>query len=141
MTRALLAVLTFGVAIALGCANQAHEQTPAGVPAPHLAPGPTAPTVAPPGTASNAVPTPAASTAAASPSPDVLRRAREGGFKPEVHDGVTRYCVKDDKADTGTHFVAPKRCYDESQMLAILDQRQQVRDVLRIPSQMNPNSK
>ncbi|MGO9036539.1 MAG: hypothetical protein ACLPX1_01440 [Steroidobacteraceae bacterium] len=71
----------------------------------------------------------------------MLRRAREAGFKPELHNGVTTYCVKDDRADTGTHFSAPKRCYDESQVLAILDQRAQTRDVLRGMSQVNPSSK
>ncbi len=160
MRRALLVALA-GAAAALGGVNQAESQTPAATappssqaaPTPTASPAPdataaatasaaataTAATTAPAATATAAATAPA--TAPAAPSPDMLRRAREAGFKPELHNGVTTYCVKDDRADTGTHFSAPKRCYDESQVLAILDQRAQTRDVLRGMSQVNPSSK
>ncbi len=165
MRRALLVALA-GAAAALGGVNQAESQTPAATappssqaaPTPTASPAPdataaatasaaataTAATTAPATTAPAATATAAATapaTAPAAPSPDMLRRAREAGFKPELHNGVTTYCVKDDRADTGTHFSAPKRCYDESQVLAILDQRAQTRDVLRGMSQVNPSSK
>ncbi len=142
MTRALLAALTAGAAMALAGANQALAQSPATTAAPP--PGESAPAPAQP----SATPTPvAAATAAApaaapaAPSPEFLKRVREAGFRPETYKGVVRYCVKDDKADTGTHFPAPKRCYDDTQVLALLDMRQQDRDALRSMPQNNISSK
>ena len=147
MTRALLAALTVGAAMALAGMNQALPQSPAATPATPSTPAPLgsqpAATPAQPSATPNPLTAAATTTAAApaAPSPAFLRRAREAGFKPETHNGVTRYCMKDDKSDTGTHLPAPKRCYDESQVMAILDQRQQDRDALRGMSELNISSK
>ncbi len=159
MTRELLAALTAGAAIALAGANQALPQSAATTAAPpgsesastptqsSAAPTPvagaaaatTAPATTAPATTAPAATAPAAAPTA--PSPEFLKRAREAGFRPETYKGVVRYCVRDDKADTGTHFPAPKRCYDESQVLALLDMRQQDRDALRSMTEINLNSK
>ncbi len=125
----------------LGGMIQAQAQTSTATPAPSS--NQPAPTSAPPSAASNPTTAAASTTAAepATPSPDVLRKARAEGFKPEVRDGVTKYCIKDEKAETGSHFAAPKHCYDESQMLAIVAQRQQDRDTLRGMHENNISSK
>jgi hypothetical protein len=141
MTRALLAVLTVGAAMVLAGATRAQVQSPAtsAAPASPASSTPAQPSAAPDApSAAAAAPPPAAP---AVPSPEVLRKAREGGFKPEVHKGVTVYCSKDDKPDTGTHFISAKKCYDEAQMMAILDRRQQDRDALNAMHQTNPSAK
>lgn len=152
MTRELLALLlAVGAPIALGGRVQAQQPTPAAATPPAATP-PAAPTSSPPSTAKEtAAPTnatataaaaPAASTPAPAPAPDnLLRRARNAGFKPEVRAGVTQYCIKEDKAETGTHFHAAKKCYDEAHLLALLDQRDADRDVLRSMHQNNPNGR
>ncbi len=149
MTRALLAAVTLGAALALAGANQALPQSPAATTAPpgsDPAATPAQPSATPTpvaaATATAAAPaTTAPAAAPAAPSPAFLKRVREAGFRPETYKGVVRYCVKDDRADTGTHFPGPKRCYDESQVLALLDMRQQDRDALRSMPQNNISSK
>jgi hypothetical protein len=133
MTLGATIILAIGIAVASGCANQ---QRTAAV------------TTAPPGSSSGAAAAPSGAGAAANvdeasdaPSQLLLRQAREAGYKVELHNGVTQFCIKEDKADTGTHFAAPKRCFDKGQMIAILDQRQQNRDTLRGMTQTNPTSK
>jgi hypothetical protein len=151
MTRALLAAFTAGAAMALAGANQALPQSPAASPAPPVSePAPTQPSAsstpvaAATAAATAAAPAPAAAAPAATPaapSPEFLKRAHVAGFRPETYKGVVRYCVKDDRSDTGTHFPAPKRCYDESQELQLLDMRQQDRDALRAMPELNLSSK
>jgi hypothetical protein len=153
MTRELLALLAVGAAIALGGRVQAQQPTPAAATPPAATPPattpPVAPTSSPPSTAKeSAAPTNATATAAApaastpAPAPDnLLRRARKAGFKPEVRGGVTQYCIKEDKAETGSTFLPAKKCYDEPHLLALLDQRDADRDVLRSMHQNNISSK
>lgn len=64
----------------------------------------------------------------ASPSADVVKRARDAGFKPEVRNGVTVYCWKD--ADTGSRLPT-KKCVGEDQMEMMLERRQAQRDAIQ----------
>ena len=74
---------------------------------------------------------PPADKAPAGPSADTLKKARAGGLKPEVRNGVTVFCWED--ADIGTRFKT-KKCVNEDQLAQILEIRQAQRD------QMNRSS-
>jgi hypothetical protein len=66
-----------------------------------------------------------ATTAPAGPSPELLKKARDAGIKPEVRNGTTVYCWKD--ADIGSRLPS-KKCVDEAQLQVMLDRRQEQRD-------------
>ncbi len=61
------------------------------------------------------------------PSPEMLKKARDLGVKPEVRKGVTVFCWED--ADIGSRFKT-KKCVDENQLQALLEQRQAQRDAI-----------
>jgi len=63
----------------------------------------------------------------ATPSPEVLKKARENGLKPEVRKGVTVYCWED--ADVGSRFKT-KKCVNDSQLEQVIATRQAQRDAL-----------
>jgi hypothetical protein len=66
--------------------------------------------------------------ATTSPSPDLVKRAKEAGFKPEVRNSVTVYCWKD--ADIGSRLPT-KKCVGEDQLEIMLERRQAQRDAMR----------
>jgi hypothetical protein len=75
---------------------------------------------------------PAASAAAPAtnpptgPSAETLKKAKQVGMRPEVEkNGTTLYCWED--ATTGTRFKT-KKCIDEGQLDAVIEQRQLARD-------------
>lgn len=84
-------------------------------------------------TSTSATPAPAAATPPADspppgPSKETLRKARNLGMHPEhTSSGKTVYCWED--ADTGTHFKT-KKCVDEYQLQATMEQRQATIDNL-----------
>ena len=57
----------------------------------------------------------------------MLKKARDLGVKPEVRKGVTVFCWED--ADIGSRFKT-KKCVDENQLQALLEQRQAQRDAI-----------
>jgi hypothetical protein len=60
------------------------------------------------------------------PSPETLKKAKQLGMRPEVEkNGTTLYCWED--ATTGTRFKT-KKCIDEGQLDAAIEQRQLARD-------------
>jgi hypothetical protein len=91
----------------------------------------------PQSTTSSAAPasTSAASSSASStdstptgPSPDLIKKARNEGFKPEVQkNGETIYCYKD--ASLGTRFET-KKCVNADQLKAEIQRRQDQKDSL-----------
>jgi len=131
-----MGALVFTGAAACSAGSVCAQQQPEEAKTVTSASSPTSPTPAASPTANAASPTtpttPAAAAAtrpaASTPSADTLKKARAGGFKPEVQKGVTKYCIND--AETGTRFPT-KRCYDEMQMLSILNLRQDTRDALQ----------
>lgn len=75
---------------------------------------------------SNNAATTKTATTPASPSPETLKKAQQVGMRPEVtKTGVTLYCWED--ATTGTRFKT-KKCVDEGQLDAVIEQRQLARD-------------
>jgi hypothetical protein len=69
-----------------------------------------------------------AQQASESPPADLVKQAREAGFKPEVRNGVTVFCWND--ADIGSRL-STKKCVREAQLRVILDRRQAQRDALQ----------
>jgi hypothetical protein len=69
----------------------------------------------------------AADSAPPSPSPETIKKARDAGLKPETRKGQTVFCWED--ADIGTRFKT-KKCVDETQLSAVIEQRQANRDQL-----------
>jgi hypothetical protein len=62
----------------------------------------------------------------AGPSPETLKKAKQVGMHPEVNkNGMTLYCWED--VTTGTRFKT-KKCIDEGQLDAVIEQRQLARD-------------
>jgi hypothetical protein len=92
---------------------------------------PTTPTTATLSSAAPAPAAPASADSAAGPSPELLKKARQEGFKPKTVNGVTQFCYRD--ASTGTHFQTEK-CYDEAHLMSVLAQRQDQRNSLSKPN-------
>ena len=118
MTHSRLPLLVLSAAL-LGLAGSAYAQ--------QASDSATAPTSA------SATPGPAAAAPPADapppgPSKETLRKARNLGMHPEhTNSGKTVYCWED--ADTGTHFKT-KKCVDEYQLQAVMEQRQALIDNL-----------
>lgn len=98
---------------------QSASQTQA--PAATSAPAAEAPATPPAAATSSAA---ASSEASSGPSPELLKKARLAGFKPETQHGATVYCSKE--ASLGTRF-EKKTCYNESQIAQVIEQREQTR--------------
>jgi hypothetical protein len=117
----------------MAAAGSARAQQP---PDPVEAPAPTespAQTAASPGQPADSVastpPTPAPKPATPpGPSADTIKKARDGGLKPEVRKGVTVFCWED--ADIGSRFKT-KKCVDEFMLAQILEIRQLQREQLQ----------
>lgn len=56
--------------------------------------------------------------------------ARREGFKPKTRNGTTMFCQTD--KTTGTHFETEK-CYNQTQLEQIVQQRQDTRNQLGQP--------
>jgi hypothetical protein len=119
-----------GALVAL--AGTAHGQQAATAPnkdatATTQAPAAQAPATQAPAAQSSVTQAPAAQAPAArsGPSPELLKKARDAGVKPEVRNGETIYCWKD--ADVGSRLPT-KKCVNEGQLELMLDRRQQQRD-------------
>ncbi len=108
MTHSRLPLLVLSAAL-LGVAGSAYAQQASDT------------ATAPTSTSSTTAPPPG-------PSKDTLRKARNLGMHPEhTSSGKTVYCWED--ADTGTHFKT-KKCVDEYQLQATMEQRQALIDNL-----------
>jgi hypothetical protein len=119
MTHSKLHLLVL-LAAMLGVAGSAYAQQPAD---PATAPTSTSSTTPPPAAAP-----PPADAPPPGPSKETLRKARGLGMHPEhTSSGKTVYCWED--ADTGTHFKT-KKCVDEYQLQATMEQRQATIDNL-----------
>jgi hypothetical protein len=71
-------------------------------------------------------------TSSSGPSPDLIKKARAEGFKPETHkNGETVYCYKD--ANLGTRFET-KKCVSADGLQAAIDARQDQRNNLHMRS-------
>jgi hypothetical protein len=115
----------------LVAALPAHAQQPASsAPASSAAPAAAPPqTSAPAQTAAPAAAQSAATDAAPTqPSAETLKKAKNLGLRPEVKNGVTRYCWED--ANPGSRFTS-KKCADESQLDEIIAMREAQKDNLR----------
>jgi hypothetical protein len=127
---------SLGYLIAALALSPCHAQSPAASSAPPAAatsssastPQSTTSSAAP--ASSSAASSSASSTdsAPAGPSPDLIKKARNEGFKPEVQkNGETMYCYKD--ASLGTRFET-KKCINADQLKAEIQRRQDQRDSL-----------
>jgi hypothetical protein len=119
MTHSRLPLLVLSAAL-LAVAGSAYAQQASDT---ATAPTSTSSTTAPPAAAA-----PPADAPPPGPSKDTLRKARNLGMHPEhTSSGKTVYCWED--ADTGTHFKT-KKCVDEYQLQATMEQRQALIDNL-----------
>jgi hypothetical protein len=120
MTHSKLHLLVL-LAAMLGVAGAAYAQQPSDS---ATAPTSTSSTTPPPAAAP-----PPADAPPPGPSKETLRKARGLGMHPEhTSSGKTVYCWED--ADTGTHFKT-KKCVDEYQLQATIEQRQALVDQLQ----------
>ena len=120
MTHSRLHLLVL-LAATVGVAGSAYAQQPSDS---ATAPTSTSSTTPPPAAAP-----PPADAPPPGPSKDTLRKARNLGMHPEhTSSGKTVYCWED--ADTGTHFKT-KKCVDEYQLQATIEQRQATIDLLQ----------
>jgi hypothetical protein len=118
MTHSKLHLLVL-LAAMLGVAGSAYAQQPS-----DSATAPTSTSTTPPPAAAP----PPADAPPPGPSKETLRKARNLGMHPEhTSSGKTVYCWED--ADTGTHFKT-KKCVDEYQLQATIEQRQAAIDNL-----------
>jgi hypothetical protein len=77
---------------------------------------------------SSAVPLAAAvANASADPSPDVLKKARNLGYKPEHHNGTTLFCKS--VSEIGSRFPT-KQCIDENSLDAVIEKQRQQQDLM-----------
>ncbi len=65
--------------------------------------------------------------ASSDPSPEMLKKARQEGFKPKKRNGVTQFCRTD--ATLGTRFES-ETCYDQEHMEMLVQQREDQRNQL-----------
>jgi hypothetical protein len=116
----------FLVVCIAGAATPCLAQQPAKNATQTEAPAAAAPAEAPAAPAAAAATSSAASSSDAStgPSPELLKKARLAGYKPETQHGATVYCSKE--ASLGTRF-EKKTCYNESQIAQVIEQREQTR--------------
>jgi hypothetical protein len=98
-----------------------------------LSPGDHPSTSSPPVSASNSPPAenkpPSLTTIVVNggPSADILRSARNAGFKIKIANGTTHFCKTG--APIGTHFVS-ESCMNEQQVTLFLSRAQDQRDTL-----------
>jgi hypothetical protein len=76
-----------------------------------------------PATATTAATTSSQAAASTQASEDthaasLLRKAREAGYRTEVHGGTTQYCIE--SAEIGSHFKT-KKCLNENQLELALE--------------------
>jgi hypothetical protein len=62
------------------------------------------------------------------PSPELLKKARMAGYRPETKNGVTTFCVKE--AELGSHFET-KSCVDQDHLEMVLAARKAQHDQLQ----------
>jgi hypothetical protein len=77
--------------------------------------------------AASAPPAATSTPAPAAPSPELVKKAKEAGLKPELHKGFTVFCWED--ANIGSPFKT-KKCVDENQVEELIAQRQAQKDAL-----------
>jgi hypothetical protein len=129
MTYRKLALFSLMLTASAACLAQAPSPEPAA----NAAPTTSSSTAAPKATAP-AAPSAAAAPATASSSdpsaidPDLVKKARREGYKPETQkNGDVLFCTKD--ASLGTKFET-KKCVTANQMPAIIEARQDQRNDL-----------
>jgi hypothetical protein len=133
MTYRKLALFSLMLTASATCLAQAPSPEPAANAAPTASSSTASPSAATPAAPSAAAPSAAASTAAAASSdpsidPDLIKKARREGYKPETQkNGDVLFCTKD--ATLGTKFET-KKCVRPNQMPAIIEARQDQRNDL-----------
>jgi hypothetical protein len=125
---------SLGYLIAALALSPCHAQSPAASSAPPAAatsssastPQSTTSSAAPAGSSAASSSASSTDSTPAGPSPDLIKKARAEGFKPEVQkSGETLYCSKD--ASLGTRFET-KKCINADQLQAEIQRRQDQRD-------------
>jgi hypothetical protein len=130
MTYRKLALFSLMLTATGACLAQAPSPEPAAAAAPTSSSSTASPSTAPaapsaPAAASSAA---ASSSDASSIDPELVRKARREGYKPEKQkNGDTLFCTKG--ATLGTKFET-KQCVTPSQMPAIIEARQDQRNDL-----------
>jgi hypothetical protein len=81
----------------------------------------------PTATAPPAATSPVKEDAPKGPTPDLLKKAREAGYKTQVHNGVTQFCTE--TTEIGSHFKT-KSCINQGQLELALERRQAQLDQL-----------
>jgi len=111
-----------------GCAGALAQQPSPQNTSPASSTASAAPTTTPTSAAS------ASSTASTPPATarDVAKRAKNVGFTPETHKGVTLYC-KYGETQLGTRFPTKKTCYNEDQIVVMIEQLEQQKNALSHP--------
>jgi hypothetical protein len=128
MTYRKLALFSLVLTASAACLAQAPSPEPAATAAPTTSSSTAAPKTAP--TAPSAAASPAATASSSDPSidPDLVKKARREGYKPETQkNGDVLFCTKD--ASLGTKFET-KKCVTPNQMPAIIAARQDQRNDL-----------
>jgi flagellar motor protein MotB len=62
------------------------------------------------------------------PSPELVKQARQEGFKPKKRNGVTQFCQT--SAQMNTHFLS-ETCVDEAHLKMLVEQREDQRNQMR----------
>jgi hypothetical protein len=102
----------------VAAAAQAQAQSP-----------PSTPASSPPG--ESAAPAPTETPAPAKPtgpSAETLKKAKNLGMHPEIHNGTTMYCWEDESI--GSRFKT-KKCTDEAGLDAVISSRQAMKDQMK----------
>jgi hypothetical protein len=141
MTYRILLLCSFAVMTVTPCLAQPPATGPASTaaPAPSNSSTPSAAasgngSQSSPGQSSSSTASPAAAAsssaanASSEPSPDLVKKARAEGFKPEKQkNGDTMFCYKD--ASLGTRFES-KKCVTADQVQVVIDARRDQRNDL-----------
>jgi hypothetical protein len=115
-------VTILGALLALG--GVASAQQPGDATTPPSAPAPNA-SAPPPSTPTSAAATAAKPPAKPDPSAEVLKKARENGYRAKLRRGQTLFCREE--TEIGSHF-SKENCIDENQLEVVLLRRQEQRD-------------
>jgi hypothetical protein len=123
--RSAALILTLGCATVLAAGCAAHPQQPGE--ANKGAGAQSAPASA---SSASAAPTLTAAVASATPSlsPDVLKKARDLGYKPEVFNGRTVFCVRETRI--GSRFPL-KRCLEPADLDLMIEKQFLAQDQMR----------
>jgi hypothetical protein len=133
--RRLPSLFGFTIAALIGIAAPSYAQQPAppptstsGTQTASPASSSAAPAAAPPViTVTPTTVTTPASDDAKNPSPDIVKKAKQAGYRAKLRKGKTVFCKEE--TEIGSHF-SSENCINEEQLTLALDRQQAQRDQL-----------